>query len=54
MAIAKAMTDAERKALALEYLTAFDNAGVTPSGGSILDYYAGRDTDRYPWLVGGA
>lgn len=40
MAIAKPMTDAQRKALALEYLKAFDNAGVTPSGGSILDLFA--------------
>jgi ketosteroid isomerase-like protein len=40
MAIARAMTDAERKALALEYLKAFDNAGVTESGGSILELFA--------------
>ena len=34
------MNDDERKALALEYLKAFDNAGVTESGGSILDLFA--------------
>jgi ketosteroid isomerase-like protein len=39
MAITKVMTDAERKALALEYLKAFDNAGVTESGGSILELF---------------
>src|SRR4249920_3746003 len=40
MAIAQPMTDAQRKAVALEYLKAFDNAGVTASGGSILDLFA--------------
>jgi hypothetical protein len=83
------MTDEQRKSVALEYLKAFDNAGVTSTGGSILDLfaddaqvyfpkwglvtgkeqigqlftdaggtlksithdYAGRDTDRYPWLA---
>jgi ketosteroid isomerase-like protein len=40
MAIAKPMTDTERKGLALEYLKAFDNAGVTESGGSILELFA--------------
>lgn len=28
------MTDEQRKSVALEYLKAFDNAGVTSSGGS--------------------
>jgi hypothetical protein len=34
------MTDDQRKAVALEYLHAFDNGGVTSSGGSILDLFA--------------
>ena len=34
------MTDEQRKSVALEYLKAFDNAGVTPDGGSILDLFA--------------
>ena len=58
------MTDEQRKSVALEYLKAFDNGGVTSSGGSILDLFAtdaqvyfpkwglatGKDTARYPWL----
>jgi hypothetical protein len=41
MAIATgSMTDEQRKSVALEYLKAFDNAGVTSSGGSILDLFA--------------
>lgn len=41
MAITKqAMTDEQRKSVALEYLKAFDNAGVTSTGGSILDLFA--------------
>ena len=31
------MTDEQRKSVALEYLKAFDNKGVTSNGGSILD-----------------
>jgi ketosteroid isomerase-like protein len=34
------MTDEERKFVAVEYLKAFDNAGVTSTGGSILDLFA--------------
>ena len=34
------MTDEQRKSIALEYLKAFDKAGVTSSGGSILDLFA--------------
>jgi len=34
------MTDEQRKSVAVEYLKAFDNAGVTPDGGSILDLFA--------------
>jgi hypothetical protein len=33
------MTDAQRKSVALEYLKAFDNKGVTCSGASILDLF---------------
>ena len=41
MAIANlTMTDEQRKSVALEYLKAFDNKGVTSSGGSILDLFA--------------
>ena len=41
MAISKlAMTDEQRKSVALEYLKAFDNAGLTSTGGSILDLFA--------------
>jgi hypothetical protein len=34
------MTDEQRKSVALEYLKAFDNQGVTSTGGSILDLFA--------------
>jgi len=34
------MTDEQRKSVALEYLKAFDNAGVLSSGGSILELFA--------------
>ena len=34
------MTDEQRKSVALEYLKAFDNEGVTSTGGSILDLFA--------------
>jgi hypothetical protein len=34
------MTDEQRKSVALEYLKAFDHAGVTSTGGSILDLFA--------------
>jgi ketosteroid isomerase-like protein len=34
------MTDEQRKAVALEYLKAFDNKGVTSAGESILDLFA--------------
>ena len=34
------MTDEQRKSVALEYLKAFDNGGVTSAGGSILDLFA--------------
>ena len=41
MAISRlAMTDEQRKSLALEYLKAFDNKGVTSTGASILDLFA--------------
>ncbi len=33
------MTDEQRKSVALEYLKAFDNGGVTSTGGSILDLF---------------
>ena len=34
------MTDEQRKSVVLDYLKAFDNAGVIPTGGSILDLFA--------------
>ena len=34
------MTDEQRKSVALEYLKAFDNRGVTSTGASILDLFA--------------
>jgi hypothetical protein len=34
------MTDEQRKSVALEYLKAFDHAGVTSTGDSILDLFA--------------
>ena len=41
MAIARhTMTDEQRKSVALEYLKAFDNKGVTSTGASILDLFA--------------
>jgi SnoaL-like domain len=41
MAVTKqTMTDEQRKSVALEYLKAFDNGGVTSTGGSILDLFA--------------
>jgi hypothetical protein len=35
----QARTDAQRKSVALKYLKAFDNKGVTSSGASILDLF---------------
>ncbi len=57
------MTDEQRKSVALQYLKAFDNNGVTPTGGSILDLFAddalvffpkwglatGKKQIGYPW-----
>ena len=41
MAVAtQTMTDEQRKSVALEYLKAFDNGGVTSTGGSIMDLFA--------------
>src|SRR5213083_141553 len=41
MALTKlTMTDEQRKSVAIEYLKAFDNGGVTSTGGSILDLFA--------------
>jgi hypothetical protein len=34
------MTDEQRKSVALEYLKAFDNGGVTPNDESIIDLFA--------------
>ena len=41
MALTKqTMTNEQRKSVAIEYLKAFDKAGVTSDGGSILDLFA--------------
>jgi hypothetical protein len=41
MAVAReTMTDEQRKSVALEYLKAFDNGGVTSTGGGILELFA--------------
>mgnify|MGYP003693812039 CR=1 FL=1 len=46
------MTDEQRKSVALEYLKAFDNGGVTSSGGSILDLFASDAQVYFPkWGV---
>ena len=42
------MTDEQRKSVALEYLKAFDNGGVTSSGGSILDLFASDAQVYFP------
>lgn len=41
------MTDEQRKSVALEYLKAFDNSGVTSSGGPLLDLFA---DDAQAWF----
>lgn len=40
MANSNSMTNAERQEVVTSYLKAFDNGGVTASGGSILDLFA--------------
>ena len=42
------MTDEQRKSVALEYLKAFDNAGTTSTGGSILDLFADDAQVMFP------
>src|SRR3954449_5900690 len=44
----QAMTDEQRKSVALEYLKAFDNAGTTSTGGSILDLFADDAQVMFP------
>ena len=46
MGSAGPMSDDERKAVAIDYLKAFDNGGVRESGGSILELFA-RDAQVY-------
>jgi hypothetical protein len=49
MALTKqTMTDEQRKSVALEYLKAFDNGGVTSTGGSILDLFASDAQVYFP------
>jgi hypothetical protein len=49
MAVARqTMTDEQRKSVALEYLKAFDNGGVTSTGGSILDLFADDAQVNFP------
>jgi hypothetical protein len=46
------MTDEQRKSVAVEYLKAFDNAGVTSTGASILDLFADDAQVYFPkWGV---
>ena len=42
------MTDEQRKSVALEYLKAFDNGGVTSTGGSVLDLFASDAQVYFP------
>jgi ketosteroid isomerase-like protein len=53
MAIAtQTMTDEQRKSVAIEYLKAFDNGGVTSTGGSILDLFADDAQVYFPkWRI---
>ena len=52
MAVAQPMTDLERRAVALRYLKAFDNAGVTEEGASILELFAENAEVYFPkWGV---
>lgn len=49
MAIARlTMTDEQRKSVALEYLKAFDNGGVTSTGESILSLFASDAQVYFP------
>ena len=49
MAITRqSMTDEQRKSVALEYLKAYDNGGVTSTGGSILDLFASDAQVYFP------
>ena len=49
MAIAQqTMTDEQRKSVALEYLKAFDNGGLTSTGASILDLFADDAQVHFP------
>ena len=55
MAVAQTtMTDEQRKSVALEYLKAFDNGGVTSTGDSILSLFASdaQVADRVTFMVG--
>jgi ketosteroid isomerase-like protein len=46
------MSDEQRKAIALEYLKAFDNAGVLANGGSILELFTDDAEVYFPkWGV---
>src|SRR5919198_815042 len=42
------MTDEQRKSVALEYLKAFDNGGVTSTGDGILDLFADDAQAYFP------
>ena len=49
MAVSKqTMTDEQRKSVVVEYLKAFDKAGVTTDGGSILDFFSEDAASRFP------
>jgi hypothetical protein len=54
MALTKqTMTDDQRKSVALEYLKAFDKAGVTSDGGNILDLFAEDRAGPFPQMGAG-
>src|SRR4029078_1742487 len=42
------LTDEQRKSVAIEYLKAYDNAGVTSTGGSILELFATDAQGYFP------
>jgi hypothetical protein len=53
------MTDEQRKSVALEYLKAFDNGGITSSGDSILELFAPDAQVMFPkptfnWIFSGS
>src|SRR3954452_7383896 len=48
MIATQTMTDEQRKSVALEYLKAFDNGGVTSTGEGILEVFAPDAQGMFP------